>query len=419
LTRRAAVAATLVVAAAAVAPAAFAQTPDAATRATFERFLVAPDAEALRLARRLEDLPPETLAALARPLSREHGVCKIVRAEGYDPPLACVVLTPKAPPPPEGYPVYATLVGPFAGPEEFRLRARFGALLDAGCAIVAPVETAVWLPSPTPVAETAPNRAERVATLLAAAEREAPLDPSRRVLLVGRPAGHFGFDALRSVATAFAAVHFTYVGDFIAPMAEDVLAFGPRRFVVHHGSRVSDPAEIRLRRLESLARSLGDDVVRVADPSLTYEPTAAFEAPHALAALPGLRGNRAPRVVRAAWSDARRTGGAGVLLLATGGDGSVVVEGFGDAAVDVAVVASADATFELVLPKLGASPDWEAPTAWRTSAGPAVSVTAKGGFQAEVDAPRGAREKLLAWRLAKTSGLPIEDAVVAALRRAP
>lgn len=385
--------------------------PAAERRARFERMLVAPDAEAERLVESLAHEPPEVLAALANVPRARSGPTAIVRAEGWDPPLACVVVLPAAPPPPGGYPTYATVTGPVVGPEEFDLRARFAPLLAAGAAILAPVETTLWLKNPTPAAEIAGRSSWRFAPLFAAAERILPLDPSRRILLLGDPVCRLIGIETRGATTAFSAVHWTCPGD-LGPLTEDdLIAYGPRRLVYHHGPRLWQPARFELADLARRGKAAGVDVRVLEDPRLEHAPLARFAGPAAVAALDGLPPNRLPARAAAECDPEFPAGGAGVVLGASGGKAAFVVDGLGTATPTLRIDRlDVERALVLELPTgAGEAVDWTSPAAWgRVAPTPEVATT---GATAQTLPPDRARERLWAYRLARLSGTPITSVV--------
>lgn len=384
-----------------------AQTP-AGPRDVFERFLTAGDAEAELLCEVLAAESPAVLAEWASPRFDGASGARVVRVPGVDPPLAATLITPRRAPPPGGYPLaVVALAGPY-GPEETELRGRYGELLEAGAAILAPVFSAAWLQRAPPVSEPRGAQIGRLVALMVAAQRAAPVDPSRRVLIAGEPASSFHPGELRDLAPAFPVLQLVLSGEGWVPEDFDDVPPGPRRLSIHHGARLGDAAAARLRHVAALGAESGVETRFTVDPRLEHASTARFTAPGLTAGLAELRPNAPPRRAAVAFETGRSGRGvAGSLVGAVGAAGRVSLEGLGDET----PVLTADAPLPpdgvtLQLPRTAAAFEpWTAPARWRP-APPALRPTFV-GLKAAVAPPDRARQRLWAFRLEQRGGVPV------------
>lgn len=398
---------------------AVAEVPSAELRDRFARFLFAPDAEAAILAETLIHEPPATLARLAERPAPETRKTAIVRVDGYDPPLACVVVLPAAPPPIGGYCSYFVFAGPMFGPEEFLLRSRMSAVLSAGHAVISPIEPTVWLPDPDTATAVAGRNAWRLAVLAAAAERVLPLDPSRRILTLGFPPSRGQDMEFAHAGTAFAAVHRVLPGNGEGFREDGWLDQGPRRFVFHCGPRRSESVARAIRRTALSAAALGGEVLSPIDPRIEHAPTARFDGSIAALAAENLAPNRSPATLAAvAMTKTGPSGGACVVCGVAGGRGTFRIAGFGsDRPTITAVAFDGDEPLQLELPIGGPPVDWTRPEAWIPSVRSAEPFFA--ACEGRLIAPDRARERLFAFRLSLRSGLPFVDSLRAKIQPRP
>jgi hypothetical protein len=391
----------------------FAQAPDPDAQARFERFLVAPDHEAEALARSLAAEAPEALAALARSPATSTDAVRLVVVPGFDPPLAGVVVLPRTKSPPHGFPYVVVSVGPPVGPEEFALRRRFGAYLEAGAALLAPVEI-TGLAGGRPVDEPFGQRAAQLVPLCVAAERAAPLDATRRVLLLGSPSPRFYGPEPAIVGGAFAGIHAAIAGDDPVPVFKSFVSLAPRRVTIHHGSRLCDPSRLKIRDLVLRGAPQGLELRVIEDRRLEHAPLARLTATAAEEALRDLSPNRAPSSFRATCDPDDPRGASATWFVWTGARANLAFSEFGTRRIGVRVEHLAPGkTATLLVPRLDLpAPDWTAEKAWRVSegqgsipeTGPTIDVE---GAEAVRRSIGDAFERLFAFRLAARSGLAI------------
>ncbi len=393
--------------------------PAAELQDRFDRFLFAPDAEAAILAETLIHEPPAILARLAVRPPTETRRTAIVRVDGSDPPLACVVVLPTAPPPPNGYPTYFVFAGPMFGPEEFVLRSRMSAVLSAGFAVLSPVEPTIWLRAPVPSATVEGRDSWRLAALAAGAERILPLDPSRRILMIGFPPSRAQDMVFDHAGSAFAAVHRVLPGDGEQFREDRWLDQGPRRFVFHCGPRRGETAARAIRRLTLAATAIGAEVLSPLDPLIEHAPTARFGGSAAVLAARDLAPNRPPTsAARVAAATTGPSGGAGIICGVSSGRGSVAIDGFASDQPSIrALSLESDEPLQLELPIGGPAVDWTRPEAWTASERRNQPLFA--ACDGRLLPPDRAREKLFAFRLSLLSGVPFQDAMRVRIQRRP